>query len=104
MAELLLCSHYPNDAPPAPRTSAERIHSRGTGRRASVQCMAEVDFNPLYTGGLFHCYMLKSQFVTIGVSGLFCCFYSTFGEKILLANNEDSDILWRLIWVCTACP
>ena len=33
---LLLCSHSPNDIP---RTSAERIHSRGaaTGRRASVQ-------------------------------------------------------------------
>ena len=31
---LLLCSHSPNDVPP--RTSAERIHSRGTGRRASV--------------------------------------------------------------------
>ena len=33
---LLLCSPSPNDIPP-PRTSAERIHSRGTGRRASVQ-------------------------------------------------------------------
>ena len=32
---LLLCSHSPNDVPP--RTSAERIHSRGTGRRASVR-------------------------------------------------------------------
>ena len=32
---LLLCSHSPNDVPP-PRTSAERIHSRDTGRRASV--------------------------------------------------------------------
>ena len=34
---LLLSSNSPNDAPPPPRTSAERIHSRGTGRRASVQ-------------------------------------------------------------------
>ena len=32
---LLLCSHSHNDAPP-PRTSAERIHSRSTGRRASI--------------------------------------------------------------------
>ena len=32
---LLLCSHSSNDV--APRTSAERIHSHGTGRRASVQ-------------------------------------------------------------------
>ena len=31
---LLLCSHSPNDVPP--RTSAERIHRRGTGRCASV--------------------------------------------------------------------
>ena len=36
LPELLsLCSHSPNDVPP--RTSAEHIHSRGTGRRASVQ-------------------------------------------------------------------
>ena len=34
---LLLCSHSPIDVPPPPRTSAERIHSRGTGCRASVQ-------------------------------------------------------------------
>ena len=31
-----MCSHSPNDVPP-PRTSAERIHNRGMGRRASVQ-------------------------------------------------------------------
>ena len=32
---LSLCFHSPNDV--LPRTSAERIHSRGTGRRASIQ-------------------------------------------------------------------
>ena len=37
--KLLLCSHSPNDVPP--RTSAKRIHSRGTGRRASVQKYAD---------------------------------------------------------------
>ena len=36
--KMLLCSHSPNDPSPSPpRTSAERIDSRGTGRRASVQ-------------------------------------------------------------------
>ena len=34
-AEMSRNLHSPNDVPP--RTSAERIHSRGTGRRASVQ-------------------------------------------------------------------
>ena len=34
----LLCSHSPNDVPPQPLpTSAESIHSRCTGRHASVQ-------------------------------------------------------------------
>ena len=36
---MLLCSHSPNDVPPG--TSAERIHSRGTGHRASVQGWGE---------------------------------------------------------------
>ena len=35
--KMLLCSHSPNVVPPAPTPSAERIHSRGTGRRASAQ-------------------------------------------------------------------
>ena len=35
--KILLCSHSPNVVPPAPTPSAERIHSRGTGRRASAQ-------------------------------------------------------------------
>ena len=41
--------------------------------------------NPLYTGGLFHCYMLDES-VILGVSGICCCFYS-----ILFANNVDPD-------------
>ena len=32
---LLLCSNSPNDVPPEPQRNG--IHSRGTGRRASVQ-------------------------------------------------------------------
>ena len=45
--------------------------------------------NILYTGGLFHCYML---YVGRGVSSLFCCFYSIFGAKsCTLANNIDPD-------------
>ena len=37
--KMLLCSHSPNvvPRPPPPPPSAERIHSRGTGRRASAQ-------------------------------------------------------------------
>ena len=35
--KMLLCSHSPNVVPPAPTPSAERIHSRGTGRRVSAQ-------------------------------------------------------------------
>ena len=33
-------------------------------------------FNPLYTGGLFHCYMLNKTICL--VLGLFCRFYSIF--------------------------
>ena len=32
-----------------------------------------------------------SPFVILGVSDLFCHFYSIFDGKILLANNVDSD-------------
>ena len=32
-----------------------------------------------------------SPFVILGVSGLFCHFYSIFDKKILLANNVDPD-------------
>ena len=35
------------------------------------------------------CWM--SSFVTLGVPGLFCCFYSIFDGKILLAKNVDPD-------------
>ena len=35
--KMLLCSHCPNVVSPAPTPSKERIHSRGTGRRASAQ-------------------------------------------------------------------
>ena len=33
-----------------------------------------------------------SQYVILGVSGLFCCFYSIFdGKPCLIANNVDLD-------------
>ena len=38
-------------------------------------------FNQLYTGRLFHCYMLEESIVILGVSGLFCRFYSIFDGK-----------------------
>ena len=36
---------------------------------------------PLYTGRLFYCYMLDESIVILGVSGLFCHFYSIFDGK-----------------------
>ena len=45
----------------------------------------------LYTGGLFHCYMLDESICQLGVSGLFCRFYSIFRWKILLTNNVETD-------------
>ena len=35
---------------------------------------------PMYTGGLFHCSMLE-EIDILGVSGLFCRFYSIFDAK-----------------------
>ena len=35
----------------------------------------------LYTGGLFYCYMLDENICHLGVSGLFCGFYSIFATK-----------------------
>ena len=46
---------------------------------------------PLYTGGLFHCYMLDESVCDFRVSGQFCCFNSIFWQKILLVDNEDPD-------------
>ena len=37
--------------------------------------------NPLYAGGLIHCYMLDEIIVILGVLGLFCHFYSIFDGK-----------------------
>ena len=38
--------------------------------------------NPLYTGRLFHCYMLDEFICHLGVSGLFCHFYAIFDGEI----------------------
>ena len=45
--------------------------------------------NPLYTGRLFHCYMLDESICHFRC--LFCYFYSSFGGKIMLANTVDPD-------------
>ena len=37
--------------------------------------------NQLYTGRFFHCYMVESPIVILGMSGLFCHFYSNFDGK-----------------------
>ena len=52
-----------------------------------------------YIKGLTHCILVDSSnvkcwtspFVILGVSGLFCPFYSIFHGKILLANTVDPD-------------
>ena len=46
-------------------------------------------FNPLYTGGHFHCYMLDKSICHFRGVGLFCRFHSIFRCKILLANSVD---------------
>ena len=38
-------------------------------------------FNPLFTGGLFHCYMLDKSICHFRRSGLFCRFYSILDGK-----------------------
>ena len=61
-------------------------------------------FNPLYTTGLCHCYMLD-KYICQGVQSiLLLLFY--FWWEILLANSVDSirhHIMWHLTWVCTVC-
>ena len=50
--------------------------------------------NPLYTGKLFHCYILyigRVHFRGVESTSLFCRFYSIFDGKSLLANNVDPD-------------
>ena len=50
-------------------------------REANRKSLKLLLFNPWYTGELFHCYMLKDFICHLGVSGLFCHFYSTFDGK-----------------------
>ena len=111
---LLFCSHSPNNVPP--RTSAERIHSRGTGCRASVQILVLgsleltlysydsqehiLSFNPLYMVDSSTVVCLTSPFVILGVSGLLCRFYSILMENPV---SKQCSIMWRLIWICTVC-
>ena len=46
--------------------------------------------NPLYTGGLFHCYMLDESICHFrGVRSILSL--SIFDGKILIANNVDPD-------------
>ena len=46
-----------------------------------VREMLKFYINPLYTGGLFHCYMLDKSICHFKGAGPFCCFYSTFDGK-----------------------
>ena len=48
--------------------------------------------NPLYTGGLFHCYMLDESICHFrGVWSILSLLLVLFSRKILLANRADSD-------------
>ena len=60
------------------------LQSRALGNNCSCSLLAYMDnvvLNPLYTGGLFHCYMLDESICHLGMSGLFCFFYSIFDGK-----------------------
>ena len=50
-------------------------------KAAKPDCSRQEGPNPLYTGGLFHCYMSTSLFIILGVAGLFRRFYSIFDGK-----------------------
>ena len=50
-----------------------------------------MQINPLYTGGLFHCYKLDKSICHFrGVGSIFVAFL-LFSMEILLANNVDPD-------------
>ena len=62
--------------------------------------MVNQDFKGINcTAYLTHCLLVDSStvicwaspFFILGVSDLFCCFYSIFSWKILLTNNVDPD-------------
>ena len=64
-------------------------------------------FNSLYTGGLFHCYMLDRSFChSRGVLGLICHFKSVFDGNSCYHSLKTlirCHIMWHLTWVCTCC-
>ena len=54
---------------------------------------AEYHINPLYSSGLFHCYMLDESICHFrGVGSILSCFFFYFLWKILFANYVASDL------------
>ena len=47
--------------------------------------------NPLYSGGIFNCYMLDASICHFRGLGSIKSLLFYFGRKRLLANNEDPD-------------
>ena len=49
-------------------------------------------FNPLYTGGLFHCYTLDESICHFRGVGSFCRFYSIFMENPISKNVDPNQM------------
>ena len=73
--------------------------------RGEAFCEAHHYFNPLYTSGLFHSYMLDESvchFRCVG-SILSFLFYFLMENPVSKQCTVDPDQMWHLIWVCTVC-
>ena len=62
--------------------------------------------NSLYTGRLFHCYILDESIYSLYTGRLFHCYI--LDESICQFRGVRSFLsllfnLWHLIWVCTIC-
>ena len=62
----------------------------GSGRVTSSESVSP-NLNPLYTGGLFHCYMLDESICPFRGVWSILSLFSMFLWKILLANTVDPD-------------
>ena len=95
----------------------ERIRSlqtKLTPRRGANMIMTELFPLKMYPFTSTHCMLVDyslviywtSQFVILGVTGLFCHFYSILGGKSCIQTMQAlirRHMVWRLIWVCTVC-
>ena len=75
------------------KTASRGVEKFGSGNLIYIHSrhISQIFINPMYSGGLCHCYIMGKSICHFRGVGSVICFYSRFLWKILLANNVDPD-------------